>query len=237
MVHEIGSRDFLISDFINTKKPCRATSKMGESRNSRVSVRYIANNLNEMCTNQPFATWIGSLWRCLFKKSIMDRYNVRFRELGHEDSLFIYEYLHHCSSCIRIDFQGYVYKSTPGSLGSTHANNVNFEWCELAAKAARDCFSRFKITPDQVWYANMHRLYAVNCASFLTTGYHKDCSCPYSERIHRWRKMRHDDFWMECGRYGFITKLQEAIWHICKYRLFYIFDPLLLIATRLHDRH
>lgn len=190
-----------------------------------------------MCLAQPFATWIGVIWRCLFRRDIIMRHSIRFHDLTHEDTLFIYEYLRHCSSCARIDFQGYIFKDTINSLGSSHSYNVNSRWLELAAKAARDCFSRFKITPDQVWYANMHRLYAVHCTSFLTTGYHKDCSCPYSERIHRWRKMRHDDFWMECGRYGFITKLQKAIWHICKYRLFYIFDPLLLIATRLHDRH
>ena len=185
---------------------------------------------------QPFNVWIGTLWRCLFKRDIINRQNIRFKKLGNEDTLFIYQYLRHCSSCTRIDFQGYIYKDTPNSLGSSHAHIVNLEWLLLAAEAGNDCFRRFKIKPGAKWHANMHRLYAAHCASFLTVGYHKDSSLPYRVRISNWRKMLHNSFWMECGRYGFITRLQKAIWHIGKYRLFYIFDPLLLLATRLHDR-
>lgn len=232
MYKEVGDRDFLIAGWKKAKERNKAKSIL---RNDTVSKRVIANNLQEMKEKLPFSGWIGVIWRCLFKQSVLKDNNIRFKSINHEDTLFIYEYLSHCSSCAKIDFEGYVFMDTPNSLGSSHKYNVDERWLDMAKTAAISCFRRFEIDDTSPWNKTLHILYTPHCGSFVTTGYHQDSKLSFKERIVRWRYLSHNSFWKETNKFGFHSRFQHILWVLCHCKLYYLADPFLLLFTRIHD--
>lgn len=80
------------------------------------------------------------IWNCLYRKSIIDKYNIRFNEnfkYGHEDSLFNVEYICKCNSIFVV--KDIVYKYFRREKSSTslryNQNYLNdFElYCEIAS--------------------------------------------------------------------------------------------------------
>ncbi len=234
MYKEVENRDFLISGWFKSQKRDMVEKNVG--RKKVVNERIIANNLLEMKENLPFSGWIGVIWRCLFKTSVLKDNNIHFRQIKHEDTLFLYEYLEYCKSCVKIDYEGYVYMDTPNSLGSSHKYNVNEQWLELAMAAAKRCVKAYNISEDSEWIRTLHVLYNIHCVSFVTTGYHNDSKLSYSKRMERWNYLANNQFWKEANIYHSLTKTSKIFWYLSKYRLFYMFDPLLLLITRIHDR-
>lgn len=48
--------------------------------------------------------------------------------------------------------------------------------------------------------------------------------------------LANNQFWREANIYHSLTKTSKIFWYLSKYRLFYMFDSLLLLITRIHDR-
>lgn len=234
MYKEVAGRDFLICGFtraIDRKEALNAKQQ------KTVSMRNTANNLEEMKKEMPFATWIGTVWRCLYKHSVVEEFNLKFRfsRLSHEDTLWNYEFLSHCSSCAYIDYQGYIYMDTSGSLGGRHDRNVTPEWLEITLSMLKKIITRYDVTTSSHYFKNLHKLYSVDCTAMVTTGYHPDSKLSFHERIKRWKYLLNNSFWTEAIQFGFITNFQKFIWYISNYRLYYLADIFLLLLTKIHD--
>ena len=231
---EVSGRDFLSCDF---SRAVDRAAAMQTPHKDVATKRKSADTLEEMIKKRPFEGWIGTVWRCLYKRKVIKDNNLcfRFSRLSHEDTLFNYEFLSHCSSCARIDYEGYIYMDTPGSLGGRHDRNVTPEWLDVTMGIIDRIIERFKIDSKSNYYSSLHRLYSVDCSAMVTTGYHADSSFSYGKRMARWEYLNTNSYWKVANKYGFLTTLQRVIWYISRYRMFYIFDPCLLLLTRIHD--
>lgn len=233
MCDAIGNRDFLIAGWL---KANNRESALNLDRNTTIREYKSADNLSEMRAIQPFDGWIGCLWRCLFKRSIFIENDIRFKSLCYEDSLLIYEFLNHCSSCSRIDFEGYVHITTLGSLGLSHKYCADERWLEAAMSAGESCIDRFCAGQDFSFSKTLHLLYSAHCFSFVTNGYHKDTAISYKERIKRWNFLHKNPWYADLKRFGYLTRIHTIFWYICYLRLYYIIDPIVLVLTRFRDR-
>lgn len=232
---EVAGRDYLICGFA---RAIDRTVAMQTPHKDVATERKSADTLDEMIEKRPFEGWIGTVWRCLYKRRVIQDNNLSFRfsRLSHEDTLFNYEFLSHCSSCARINYEGYIYMDTPGSLGGRHDRNVTPEWLDVTKGIIDNIVNRFQINPKSNYYSSLHRLYSVDCTAMVTTGYHADSSLPYRMRMKRWNYLHSNSYWTEANKFGFLTTLQRVVWYLSRYRMYYIFDPCLLFLTRIYDR-
>lgn len=226
MYRECGGRDFVITEYV------RATDRNTALETKHIvepTERIVANNIEEMKITPPFVEWIGVIWRCLYKREIIEKYNLRFRftRMSHQDTLWNYEYLSHCNSCVRSNYEGYVYMHTPDSLCQQNTRIVKKEWFPVAKKSIEAIFNRFEVNEKSLCSKNFHFQYASNCATFAIAGYLRGSELPYKERMARWRYLLNDEWWMMQNRYGLSSKIILVNWIICRFRLFYIADPLL----------
>lgn len=231
---EVSGRDYLICGFARAVDRSVA---MQTPHRDVATERKAADTLEEMIEKRPFEGWIGTVWRCLYKNKVIEDNNLcfRFSRLSHEDTLFNYEFLSHCNSCARINYEGYIYMDTPGSLGGRHDRNVTPEWLDVTKGVIDRIIDRFKIDPKSDYYSSLHCLYSVDCSAMVTTGYHADSSFPYGKRMERWEYLNTNSYWKVANNYGFLTTLQKVVWYLSRYKMFYIFDPCLLLLTRIHD--
>ena len=234
MYREIDGRDFLVIGML--KSDPNKTFK-NTVRNNKVTKRIVADNMDELRERQPHSRWIGALWRCLFKRELIEQNNIRFRfkNVNHEDELFLYEYILHINSAVNIDYQGYIYFNNPGSISKNHKYNVNTEWMIKAEEVFKQCLSR--LDPDGMTHVPVlvDHMICVEGASFVTTGYHEDSWMSFKERMERWRYLHNSAHFKSAGAKT-TNKYERAIWLISRIRLYYLADPFLLLLTRLHDK-
>lgn len=99
--------------------------------------RLIMNINHDMC--------LLHIWNCLYRKSIIVRYNIRFNtrfRFGHEDSLFNIEYFSHCNSVMLKKGVVYYYsrrKKTSTSL----KNNIDYiDNLKIYSEIANESFKK-----------------------------------------------------------------------------------------------
>ncbi|MCF0191999.1 MAG: glycosyltransferase [Prevotella sp.] len=234
MYREVEGRDILIAGWLKTPDRNKAHTI---ARKSTVTEKIVANNMNELLERQPHTRWIGALWRCLFKREIIEQHKIRFRfkNVNHEDELFLYECITYINSAVYIDYQGYVYINNPGSISKIHKYNVNTEWMIKAEEVFKHCLSR--LDPEGVTHLPIlfDHMMCVEGTSYVTTGYHSDSWMPFKERIARWRYLHNSVHFQSAGA-NTKNKYERIIWFISRYHLYYLADPFLLILTRFHDK-
>ncbi|MCF0199217.1 MAG: glycosyltransferase [Bacteroidaceae bacterium] len=233
MYREIEGRDFLVAGWL--KSP-RSTAFTDVTRKNQVTHRVTADNIKELQERQPHCGWIGTVWRCLFKRDVIEKHKLRFRfrKVNHEDELFIYEFLSHINSAVRIDYEGYVYFDNPGSIGKNHKYNANIEWMQKAEDVLTQCLSR--LDPDRNTHLSelFNHTICVIGTSMVTTGYHADSWMSFAKRMERWRYLYNSSWFQTAGKQT-KNKLERVIWIVSHYRLYYLADPFLLMLTRLYD--
>lgn len=80
-----------------------------------------------------------SCWGKLFKKSIIDKYNLKFYEgVIHEDNAWTYEYLIHCKNLYYIHDEIYHYRKRPGSLTYNIMASQNKKIRKIAKQSVYD---------------------------------------------------------------------------------------------------
>ncbi|MCF0199231.1 MAG: glycosyltransferase, partial [Bacteroidaceae bacterium] len=234
MYYEAQGRDFVVSGLLKSNRTATFQQIL---RKKAVLQRVVADNLSELRERQPHTHWIGGLWRCLFKRELIEQNNIRFRfkNVNHEDELFLYEFMTHIQSAVNIDYQGYVYVNNPGSISTIHKYNVNLEWMMKAEEVFQHCLSR--LDPEKLTHLPVlfNHMMCVEGASFVTTGYHADSPMSVGERMERWRFLRKSTHFQLAGSKT-KNKYERIIWFLSVSNLFYIFDPFLLIFTRFYDR-
>lgn len=87
---------------------------------SKLIIHPETNDMKKIIDNNLLA--IGFPWGKMFKKDIINRYNIRFIEnlKNHEDHLFCYDYLLHCKYIYLSDIVAYNYTYSPNSESLTH---------------------------------------------------------------------------------------------------------------------
>lgn len=100
----IGVADLCMQGFI-------AVDIKGSNPKPRVPRFYHWNDVPEFLEHIMDTALLGYVFTKLFKRSIIQRYNLRFDEATRfrEDDLFVVNYLAHAYSCVSIDKSNYIY--------------------------------------------------------------------------------------------------------------------------------
>lgn len=239
MVREADGYDLLVAGYVQIHE---GDAVENITRQEQVSRSVSAKTTGEVKAKMDdlHIGWLGTLWRCLFRKSIIDKFCLRFSIFPTgEDELFACGYLGHCSSIKSIDYQGYLYIRRAGSLGKTRKNIPEYEYIKVLDKCYMGIMTHFGIQATDSaknYRSALREKLASRLCVFLMKGYHSETMATYGVRMERWkhvRKMR-----LLCNPEKKSEHLSYAIilW-ICKHRLYRFFDPLFLISTRCRDRH
>lgn len=235
MAKEIGNYDLLITLYLETNENVR-TEQI--NRNSVVTERTEANNKNEIrekITELKLARF-ATIWINLFRKDIIVKNNIRFKDIKSEDEIFVNEYLLHCNSIKRIDYQGYLFIHRKDSQGSSHSYIANLDFLKLIDKLNTDIFKYLKLgdtSSDQNFKRIRLRNENSRLISFLLKGYHIDTRIPYKQRMENWEDASRTNL----SIYEIREKSPsfKVFFYICRFKLYYILDPILLCLVRLRD--
>lgn len=174
----------------------------------------------------------GVIWCTLFRKEILDEYHIRFHQLQHEDTLFIYEYVSHCNNLRKIIYEGYFRFYRDDSLGHSHKYIAEKQAIMKLDDVFYEVIRHFNIQEPEILNVFRKRL-RVAVISYLFKGYHSDTKEGYKKRLARWKGMSSMSFKLS----PFIAKLSfvdTTIYLILRSRLFFFVDPLLLTLTYFH---
>lgn len=231
MVGNIGDFDYLLASYVEggveTKKHGdsikrqKIVAKTIDAR-SRKEVHDRARELRLM--------GFGAIWCTLFRKSVIDKYDIRFKEMQYEDTLFIYDYVAHCENMRKIFYEGYFCYHHADSQGHSHKYIAEMQ----ALQALDDTFNRimahFAITDESLWNIFRWRLRSA-VRSFLLKGYYLDTRVPMRKRLERWGEIRKCHFVCEPYK-GHKGTVDAMIRFITISRLYYLLDPIIIFGMK-----
>lgn len=182
--------------------------------------------------------WQATVWNAMFRKDIIERFHLRFRNIASEDELFFNEYLSHCASIRRIDYQGYLFIHHKGSQGHSHKYIAGLDFILLSDKIYGNIVKHFDLETCR----NSHRYLealkeklAIRLCCYLLKGYHEDTKESYKTRLRIWGEVRK----IQLGYNPEKTSCQKnynLILNICKTRIYYFLDLFILLAVRIKDK-
>lgn len=235
MVGHIGDFDYLLASYVEggaeDKKNREVVKRQSDvvktiDARSRKEVHDKAVELRLM--------GFGAIWCTLFRKSIIDKYGIRFKKMQYEDTLFIYDYASHCDNMRKIVYEGYFCYHHADSQGHSHKYIAEMEALQALDKTFNDVVVHFAITDESLLAIFRRRLrFAVR--SFLLKGYYRDTKASARKRIERWNEIRKSHFVCEPykGNKGFVDAM---IRFITISRLYYILDSVALLCMRVIRR-
>lgn len=235
MTGNIAGYDLMLSSFVEVMgghKYSNAVNSRNQQPNNYVDASKIqeikekAKDLNLMR--------LGVIWCNFFRQSIIKDFSIRFPLTQHEDTIFIYNYLLHCNSIRRIDYQGYMRVYREDSLGHNHKFIAETESISKFDQAFYGVIRRFGITDENLIYKFRWRLRS-GIRSFLLKGYYKDTKVPRAERMKRWSDIRKKDFNV-APYFGKVGIVDKAFHLTLRTRLYRILDPFILMGLRLLKR-
>lgn len=236
MVSQIESFDLLVSGYLQAdeNKPITDVSRL-----SRVNKHVEAHNISEIRKKikDLDINWLATIWNCLFRKSIIDKAHIRFHKISSEDELFVNEYLLHCYSIKTIDYQGYLFVHHKGSQGCSYKYVASPDFIMLADNLYYNILLHFGLVDDS--HAASYRQALSNKAAFrlglfIMKGYHKDTALRYKERMRNWTWVRKAHLLCNPSKKCTVRRF-NVILNICKYRLYYLLDPFILLSVRCKD--
>lgn len=135
----------------------------------------------------------GVIFCTLFRKSILDEYDLRFSMTEHEDTIYIYIYVSHCDCLRKIFYEGYFHFLHGDSQG--HSHKYIAEWKVIANidSAFHAVLIQFGITDEKLVDVFRNRLRAA-IRSYLLKGIYKDTRVNIVTELSRWRKIAHTHF-------------------------------------------
>lgn len=175
--------------------------------------------------------YLGQPYAKIYRKTIIDAHNIRFRKIQSEDEIFVFDYLQYVSSIKKIDYRGYYYIQNSNSLSQRHSTLTELNWIHLMVA--------FYYAMDKKYHFFMDREYENIFKSrmleryywFLLKGYYRDTRVSKKERIDRWRSVLQDELFRKSSIKMIVSRVKNkfAIM-VCltvKLRLWYLADPLL----------
>lgn len=229
MVGSIGSFDYLLASYVEggvEEKKNRHELK----RCDKVKRVIDACNLQEVHdkASELRLMGFGAIWCTLFRKSILDKYGIRFHTLQYEDTLFIYEYVAHCNNMRKIIYEGYFCFYHNDSQGHSHKYIAEMEAIGLLDKTFDSVVKHFNIIEESLISIFRWRLRSA-IRSFLLKGYYRDTKASRKKRIGRWRDIRSHSFIIEpyVGKCGTVD---SVIHFVLSSRLYNVLDPIIALA-------
>lgn len=166
---------------------------------------------------------MGSNCRCLYKKSIIDKFNLRFKDIKiAEDMLFHLEYLCHINNAYVINKPLYYYRLNPNS--ATHKYISNFYDTLLKQRNYM-----IKILKDNDLYTNtieqnINNSWLYNMTWCIVNEINNS-AISKKELISRIKKIRNNIVYNQMLKHKFIKKIywkERIIFYLIEYRLFRI---------------
>ena len=195
MVGNIGSFDYLLASYVeggeDERKHWQDLSRLGKpseevvNAESRDSVRKNAGRFKLMN--------FGVILCTLFRRSIIDKYHIRFPQTQYEDTIFIYNYVSHCESLRKIFYEGYFYFRHSDSQGHSHKYIAEQEAIVGIDQAFHAVLTQFAITKEPLIGIFRYRLRAA-IRSYLLKVIYKDTRVCIGIQLIRWRDIAHTHF-------------------------------------------
>ena len=179
-------------------------------------------------------------WNKIYKTSIINDNKLRFQNTYSEDHVFSYEYMKYINSCYALNYAGYYFIHGKDShIGSSHKNIADYK-CIVAMMRQYDfLISRFNIK-DENYLNNIRWRYLNRIRSLAFKGYFPEAYITYKERIQVWNTIRHDDI-VRKTKISFIWKKFHdksmcIVLLLVHLRLYFLFDPLFMLAVKLKNK-
>lgn len=224
MVNEIEEYDLLQSFSLggprNTIKTCKRfaldkTKTLRCIKGDNGDVVFPEVNMNNMAT----------IWNQLYKKEVIDKYQLRFRSIQSEDELFSYEYMMYANSIKKIHYQGYFFVSNMDSLGSKHNYIAEYNYIELMENIYSRLISCWEIK-DKDYIEKTKIRIANRLVYYVLKGYFVDTKVSKYERLKRWRYAKDDSF-TNLKVIPEMSFRENSIYLVAKLGLYGLFDPIL----------
>ena len=167
------------------------------------------------------------IWNQLFKRSIIEKFHIRFSDENSEDELFSTEFFSYVNNFKQIDYKGYVFIINENSLGSSHKYITSYDWIRKMEYLYEIIIKKYLIKDSNVHTYNWR---IANRLSLLCLkGYLRDSHISFYERMAIWKTIR-NDMWLK-NRID-LSKMNwkiRTILNVAKYRLYFFFDPIFYI--------
>lgn len=228
MVGNIADFDYLLASFIECDK---IDSKDIVSRKTEVLEHIDAHNHLEVQAKADAIHFsnFGIVWCTLFRKSIIDKHCIRFKETQHEDTIFLYDYVSHCDSMRSIPYEGIFRYYRADSQGHSHNYIAEMPAIANIDNAFHAAISHFGLT-EQWLFDDFRERLRTFIRTFLLKGYYRDTRVSYGKRMKRWGEARNYAFKIPPYT-GRLSRVDKAFNIISKSRLYFILDPIILLLV------
>jgi putative glycosyltransferase len=224
MVNEIEEYDLLQSFSLggprNTIKTCKRFAL-----DKTKTLRCIKGDNGDVVFPEVDMNNMATIWNQLYKKEVIDKYQLRFRSIQSEDELFSYEYMMYANSIKKIHYQGYFFVSNMDSLGSKHNYIAEYNYIELMENIYSRLISCWEIK-DKDYIEKTKIRIANRLVYYVLKGYFVDTKVSKYERLKRWRYAKDDSF-TNLKVIPEMSFRENSIYLVAKLGLYGLFDPIL----------
>lgn len=224
MVNEIEEYDLLQSFSLggprNTIKTCKRFAL-----DKTKTLRCIKGDNGDVVFPEVDMNNMATIWNQLYKKEVIDKYQLRFRSIQSEDELFSYEYMMYANSIKKIHYQGYFFVCNMDSLGSKHNYIAEYNYIELMENIYSRLISCWEIK-DKDYIEKTKIRIANHLVYYVLKGYFVDTQVSKYERLKRWRYAKDDSF-TNLKVIPEMSFRENSIYLVAKLGLYRLFDPIL----------
>ena len=224
MVNEIEEYDLLQSFSLggprNTIKTCKRFAL-----DKTKTLRCIKGDNGDVVFPEVDMNNMATIWNQLYKKEVIDKYQLRFRSIQSEDEFFSYEYMMYANSIKKIHYQGYFFVSNMDSLGSKHNYIAEYNYIELMENIYSRLISCWEIK-DKDYIEKTKIRIANRLVYYVLKGYFVDTKVSKYERLKRWRYAKDDSF-TNLKVIPEMSFRENSIYLVAKLGLYGLFDPIL----------
>lgn len=192
MVEEIGEYDLLQSTPLSgTRHNIKLCNRALLDKSKTISC--IKGENGAVMFPQIDESNMATIWNQLYKKTLIDKWHIRFRHIQSEDELFSYEYMSHANSIKKINYQGYYFINNSDSQGSKHNYIAELDYIQLMENIYLRILQTWSIK-DKYYIQKIKVRIAVRLVHYLLKGYFTDTKVFRSERMQRWQYVNKDSF-------------------------------------------
>lgn len=224
MVNEIEEYDLLQSFSLggprNTIKTCKRFAL-----DKTKTLRCIKGDNGDVVFPEVDMNNMATIWNQLYKKEVIDKYQLRFRSIQSEDELFSYEYMMYANSIKKIHYQGYFFVCNMDFLGSKHNYIAEYNYIELMENIYSRLISCWEIK-DKDYIEKTKIRIANRLVYYVLKGYFVDTKVSKYERLKRWRYAKDDSF-TNLKVIPEMSFRENSIYLVAKLGLYGLFDPIL----------
>lgn len=233
MVKEMGDFDLLQSSSLSGRRN-DISSCIRASLDNDKTITCIKKENGALVFPKIDVNNMATIWNQLYKKEIINNYNIRFRKIQSEDELFSYEYMMYANSIKKINYQGYFFIKNPDSQGSKHNYIAEYDYIQLMENIYLKILDNWSIT-DKKYIQKIKARIAIRITHFLLKGYLSDTRVSREERLHRWRLANKDTF-TNLRVMTWLNLKEKIIYAIAKLNMYKIMDSILIQVVEKMNR-